>query len=161
MFRLHRKMMVFLFRFCSLCRRLSTSCPLADRSVPFDVGTLTLSLWSVFLHSVVSLAPRRVRDPDEDIPYISCFPSSWPNLSATILLLFFIAHMFHPCFGSVDISLPESSVQSCTTTLSLQRDEAPPLPWFCPLTSCPTNPLSIVSPEEPPPLSYTGAMPHC
>jgi hypothetical protein len=71
--------------------------------------------------------------------------------------------MFHPCCDSVDISLPESSAQSCTTTLLLQRDEAPSLPWFCPLASCPTNPLSIVSPEEPSPLSYTETIPvsHC
>ncbi len=136
-----------------LCRHLSASCPLTDRSVPFHVGTLSLSLLSVFLLSVSSLAPRRARDPDEDIPYISCFPASWPNLSPVILFLFSISHMFHPCFDSVDISLSESSVQSCTTNLPLQRDEVPPLPWFCPLTSCPTNPLSIVSPEESPPLS--------
>ena len=132
---------------------------MADRSTPFDVGALVLSLWSVFLRSESSLAPRRAPDPDGYIPYISCLPSSWPSLSAAILLLFSIDRMSHPSFGSVDTSLPESSVQSCTTTLSLQRDEAPPLPWFCPLVNCPTSPLSIVSPEEPPPLPYTGAIP--
>ncbi len=38
-----------------------------------------------------------------------------------------IDHMFRPYFDSGDISLSESSVRSCTTTLPLQRDEDLPV----------------------------------
>jgi hypothetical protein len=110
------------------CHRLSTSCALAGRSVPFGARTLALSLWSVVLPRVVFLSARRTRGPDNNIPCISRFPVSWSSLSDSILLLFSIDRVLHPCFGSVGISLPESSAQFCTTILPPQRDESPPLP---------------------------------